>query len=263
MSESFLFGGGGKITLAYVEPGTLTVGVAGSTPAITITPAVTLTGALTLSAGITGSLAFTTSLVSTTALATPSALAATQFTAFASTVSGATLMGFGTSNDWALKNRAGTTVLSCGPNNTTTTAAGAIIVGGTAAFANSITSNHASGGIGYATGAGGTATQITNRSTGVTMSPNPCTSGLITTDTTSLAAEASAAFVVTNSAVAIGDVVVASIRSGSDGGNTAVTVTTVAAGSFTLRVSNNNAAGGTAETGAILINFAVFKAVSA
>jgi hypothetical protein len=61
---------------------------------------------------------FTTSLISTTALATPSALGATQFTAFASTVSGAAVMGFGTTNDVALMNRAGTVVLGIGPNTT-------------------------------------------------------------------------------------------------------------------------------------------------
>jgi len=121
----------------------------------------------------------------------------------------------------------------------------------------------AAGGIGYATGAGGTATQITSRTTGVTMSPNPCMSGLITTDTSSLGAELAADFVVTNSAVAIGDVVVVSVRSGSNGGATIVSVTTVTGGTFTIRVYNGNAAAGTAETGAILINFAVIKAVSA
>src|SRR6185503_5744581 len=94
----------------------------------------------------------------------------------------------------------------------------------------------ASGGIGYATGAGGLVTQITNRSTGVTMVPNPCMSGTITTDTTSLAAEAAATFIVTNSGVAIGDTVIASIQSGSNGGNTAVTVTTVTNGTFSLTV---------------------------
>ena len=116
------------------------------------------------------------------------------------------------------------------------------------------------GGIGYATGAGGAVTQITNRSTGVEV--NKLT-GAITTDTTSLAAEAAAAFTVTNSTVAIGDVVVVSQRSGSNGGNTDVYVSTVAAGSFAITVANNNAAAGTAETGAIIINFAVIKAVSA
>lgn len=114
--------------------------------------------------------------------------------------------------------------------------------------------------IGYGTGAGGTVTQITNRSTGVTLSK---LTGTIQTDTTSLAAEVAAVFTVTNTLVAIGDVVVVSIQSGTNGGNTAVTVTTVAAGSFAIKVSNNNAAGGTAETGAIIINFAVIKAVAA
>ena len=87
--------------------------------------------------------------------------------------------------------------------------------------------------------------------------------GAITTDTASLAAEASANFTVTNSAMALTDTVVLSIRSGADGGNTAVTVVTVAAGSFVIKVSNHNAAAGTAETGAIIINFAIIKAVSA
>lgn len=99
-----------------------------------------------------------------------------------------------------------------------------------------------------------TVTQATNRTTGVTLDT---TCGNIVTDTTSLAAEASANFTVTNNKVKIGDVVVVSIRSGSDGGNTAVTVVTVTNGTFVLKVSNNNASAGTAETGAIIINFAV------
>ena len=77
-----------------------------------------------------------------------------------------------------------------------------------------------------------------------------------------MAAETAAAFTVTNTAVAIGDTVVVSVQSGSNGGNTNVYVSTVAAGSFAITVANNNAAAGTAETGAILINYAVIKAVS-
>ena len=123
-----------------------------------------------------------------------------------------------------------------------------------------ITSIGPTAGIGYATGAGGTVTQTVSRSTGVTLSK---VSGAITTDTTSLAAEASAVFTVTNTAVAIGDTVILCQRSGSNGGNTLVGVYAVAAGSFDIRVFNQNAAGGAAETGAIVINFAVIKAVSA
>lgn len=113
--------------------------------------------------------------------------------------------------------------------------------------------------IGYSRG-GSSVTQITNRATGVTIN---ALSGTITTNSTSLAAEASAVFIVTNNTVAIGDVVVCSIRSGAVALNTDVIVSAVAAGSFSITVVNGNAAAGTAETGAIIINFAVIKAVSA
>ena len=118
----------------------------------------------------------------------------------------------------------------------------------------------AAGAIGYATGAGGAITQATNRATGVTLNT---VTGTITTNNASLAAEATAEFTVTNSAVAIGDTVIVSEQSGSNGGGTLLAVTGVAAGSFNISVHNGNVAAGTAETGAILINFAVIKAVSA
>lgn len=114
-------------------------------------------------------------------------------------------------------------------------------------------------GVGYATGAGGAVTQATNRTTGVTINT---TSGTITTNNASLAAETAATFTVTDSSVAIGDVPVLAIQSGSNGGNTTVIVSTITAGSFNIQVANQNASGGTAETGAILINFAIIKAVS-
>lgn len=103
-------------------------------------------------------------------------------------------------------------------------------------------------------------TQATNRTTGVTAN---ALSGTITTNNASLAAEATAVFVVTNSNVAIGTVVAVSQQSGSNGGNTDVVITAVTNGTFSIMVANNNAAAGTAETGAILINFVVLKAVSA
>lgn len=103
----------------------------------------------------------------------------------------------------------------------------------------------------------GAVTQATNRTTGVTLNTQ-C--GVITTNTASLAAEAAAEFTVTCSAVlSVADVVHVSIQSGTNGGNTSVFVSTVAAGSFKIKVSNHNAAAGTAETGAILINYAVIN----
>lgn len=105
-------------------------------------------------------------------------------------------------------------------------------------------------------GTGGTVTQVTNRSTGVTLN-KAC--GTIVTDTTSLAALAAASFTVTNSVVGINDVVVLSVQSGATNVKTFVKVTTVAAGSFIITVHNVDAA--TAEIGAIIINFIVFKNV--
>lgn len=113
-------------------------------------------------------------------------------------------------------------------------------------------------GVGYKTGVGvgSTVTQLTSRATGVTLNT---LAGQITTNNASLGAELGADFVVTNSKVAAGDVICLSVASGVVGVTTMVTVTAVAAGSFTIRTVNNNAAAGTAETGTIVINFVVLK----
>lgn len=111
---------------------------------------------------------------------------------------------------------------------------------------------------GYGAG-GSTVTQATSRATGVTIN---AVSGLITTDTTSLAAGAEATFTVTNNKVEIGDVPVVAVRSGgTTAGGTWASVTAVAAGSFDITISNLTAA--TADVAALLINFALIKAVSA
>ena len=132
--------------------------------------------------------------------------------------------------------------------------------GATLSAAVALKSSSPSGGVGYATGAGAAVTQLTNRTTGVTIN---AICGQITTHNASLAAEGTAKFTVTNSAVAIGDTVIVTQQSGSNGGGTIVHVTTVANGSFEIAVHNGNVAAGTAETGAIIINFSVIKAVAA
>jgi hypothetical protein len=122
-----------------------------------------------------------------------------------------------------------------------------------------LTSSGGTAGIGYATGAGGAVSQATDRTTGVTINK---VSGAITTQATSLAAAGEVSFTVTNSTVAVGDTVIACIRSGPTTlGSTQVSVTTVAAGSFQLTLNNLHAS--VADTGAAIINFAVIKAVSA
>jgi hypothetical protein len=125
----------GATLMGYGTTGDVTLKNRAGTDVLVITSnttGVTLAGALAMVGAFTGatSMTFTTSIISTTALATPGALAATQFTAFASTVSGAALMGFGTTNDVALMNRAGTVVLGVGPNTTAVNMAGALVIAG-------------------------------------------------------------------------------------------------------------------------------------
>ena len=76
---------------------------------------------------------FTLDQKSNTAFATPVALTATGSRSFASTVSGGAVMGFGTTNDVALMNRAGTVCLGVGPNTTAINIPGALAVTGTLA----------------------------------------------------------------------------------------------------------------------------------
>lgn len=87
------------------------------------------------------SVTFSTQVISVTAFATPAALVATAHIAFASTVSGATLMGFGTTGDVTLKNRAGTDVLVVTSNTLNVTLAGALAVTGITSTAGLTTSD--------------------------------------------------------------------------------------------------------------------------
>lgn len=114
-----------------------------------------------------------------------------------------------------------------------------------------ITTSGATAGSGYATGAGGAVTQGTSRTTTVTLS-KPC--GAITL----FSAAGSATpftFQVTNTLVAATDTIIASQKSGTDA--YAVNVTTVAAGSFKITVTDLT--GTTTE--APVINFSILKAV--
>lgn len=109
----------------------------------------------------------------------------------------------------------------------------------------------------FVNGQTSTVTQATSRATGVTLNT---ISGQIITSSASLAAETSATFTVTCSNCSADDVVILAVAGGSNGGNTTVMTTTISAGSFQITVGNQNASGGTAETGAILINYLVMKA---
>ncbi|HAP01145.1 MAG TPA: hypothetical protein DCQ93_04395 [Bacteroidetes bacterium] len=119
-----------------------------------------------------------------------------------------------------------------------------------------MTSTSATSGIGYATGAGGTVTQITSKSTGVTLNKN-C--GTITMNNAALASATIVSFTVTNSSVAANDVIITQHDSGGTIGAYTVTANTMAAGSFKITVRNNTA-GSLSE--AIVIRFAVIKATT-
>ena len=123
---------------------------------------------------------------------------------------------------------------------TSLTATGAIVSTGTA-------------GIGYATGAGGTVTQDTSRTTGVTINKR-C--GAITMFSAAGSATA-ATFTVTNSTIGANDVIILNQASGTNLYD--LLVTAVSAGSFNITFLTT---GGTA-TDAPVINFAVIDGVAA
>jgi len=110
--------------------------------------------------------------------------------------------------------------------------------------------------VGYGTGAGGTVTQATSKSTGVTLNKR-C--GQITMNNASLAAAAEVSFTFTNSTIAATDVVVTAISSGATAGAYNTHVDAIAAGSCRISISNFSA-GPLSE--AIVINFAVIKGVT-
>lgn len=120
-----------------------------------------------------------------------------------------------------------------------------------------ISSTSATGGIGYATGAGGVVTQATNKSTGVTLNT---VTGQITMNNASLAGQTEVSFTLTNSAIAATDVVLVSIASGATANSYVVGVAATAAGSCVIQLGNVTLA--TALGEAVVLNFVVIKGVT-
>lgn len=108
------------------------------------------------------------------------------------------------------------------------------------------------GQIGYATGAGGTVTQNTDKTTGVTLN-KLC--GTITMNNAALAASTAVSFTLTNNTIAATDLLILNIVGGATAGAYVVTVA-AAAGSATITLLNVTA-GSLGE--AVQIRFAVFK----
>jgi hypothetical protein len=118
------------------------------------------------------------------------------------------------------------------------------------------TSMRATGTMGYSTGAGGTVTQLTSKSTGVTLN-KAC--GQITMNNATLNRVSSVAFTLTNSTIAATDVVIVNIASGATSGAYTITVEVIAAGSCNIAL--HNLLTGTDLSEAVVLNFAVIKAV--
>jgi len=112
--------------------------------------------------------------------------------------------------------------------------------------------------LGYSAGSGGAVTQLTNKTTGVTLDKS---NGKITMEaTTAIGAGASAVFTLTNSFIGVTSTIIANIATGGTANAYTVDVLTVAVGSVGLRVTNISA-GSLSE--AVVVSFAIIRAVAA
>lgn len=122
-------------------------------------------------------------------------------------------------------------------------------------IASTSTIRSSGGGVGYSTGAGGTVTQSTSKSTGVTLNK---LSGEITMNAAALAANTAVSFTLTNSQIAATDVLALNHSSGGTAGSYTLNAQ-CAAGSASINVRNVTAG---SLSQAIVIRFVVIKAVT-
>jgi len=115
---------------------------------------------------------------------------------------------------------------------------------------------NSTGKLGYATGSGGTVTQATSKSTGVTLSKS---TGQITLNGAALASDTTISFTLTNTVIEAGDILIMNHISAGTPGAYLLNAQS-AAGSASINVRNITA-GSLSE--AIVIAFAVIKAVTA
>ena len=114
------------------------------------------------------------------------------------------------------------------------------------------------GGLGYGTGSGGTVTQATSKSTGVTLNK---TNGQITMNGASLAASGVVTFTLTNSTISTSDMIALMIQGGiSNTQSYRLWAAAPTAGSVNITLENRSA-GALLES--VVITFAVIKAVTA
>jgi len=110
--------------------------------------------------------------------------------------------------------------------------------------------------LGYAVAAQGTVTQLTDKSTGVTLNKS---AGRITMNNAALAAGAAASFTLTNSLISANDVIILNVSGGGTAGAYTTYVSSMTSGSAVLTLRNLSA-GSLSE--AAIINFAIIHGQS-
>jgi hypothetical protein len=122
------------------------------------------------------------------------------------------------------------------------------------------TTCYASAEIGYSTAAQGAVTQLTDKSTGVTLNKS---AGRITMNNAALAGATAVSFILTNSIISANDTMIVNIGSNTTGslaGAYTVYVSYLAAGSALITLRNLTAA--TSYSEAVIINFAIIHGAS-
>jgi len=122
------------------------------------------------------------------------------------------------------------------------------------------TTCYASSELGYSAAAQGAVTQLTSKSTGVTLNTS---AGRITMNNAALAAGAAVSFVLTNSSISANDTIIVCVSSnttGSAAGAYTTYVSYLAAGSALITLRNLTAA--TSYSEAVIINYAIIHGAS-
>ena len=105
--------------------------------------------------------------------------------------------------------------------------------------------------LGYATGAQGTVTQATDKSTGVTLNKS---AGRITMNNAALASNTAASFTLTNNLISANDVIITNVSGGGTAGAYTTYVSSMTTG-FAVITLRNMSAGSLSE--AVIVNYAI------
>ena len=118
------------------------------------------------------------------------------------------------------------------------------------------TTCYASAEIGYATGAQGAVTQLTDKTTGVTLNKS---AGRITMNAASLAANTAVSFTLTNSTISANDAIIVNVSGGGTAAAYTTYISSMTAGSAVVTLRNLT---GGALAEAVVLNYAIIHGAS-